>query len=893
MLLHGQHSFGELRLEVKDPSGAVMEISGKLRDLARGTDRSFRTDVRGRHTFADLPFGRYRVEVQSAGFSTQTLPIEVASKTPILRTITMTVGPAAGSAITVVGTTPLAGVGLAPEQIPAPVQAANRLEIEKSGAADLSDFLNRRLTAVHVNEIQGNPFQPDVNYRGYTASPLLGTPQGLSVYVDGVRLNQPFGDVVSWDLIPRIAIEETTLMPGSNPLFGLNTLGGALSIHTKDGVSGPGAALQLNGGSFGRKTADFEHGGSRANGLNWYLAGNLYFEDGWRDGSPSNVRQFFAKPGWQNSRTTLALTAAYVNNSLNGNGMQEQRLLSRDHASVYTKPDFTGNRATFLNLSARHRAGNSKTLSGNAYHRFIRTRSFNGDLNEDSLDQSVYQPGAAERAALTAAGFTGFPASGATAANTPFPFWRCIGNALLQDEPGEKCNALLNRTNTSQHNYGFSGQATWFASSSGRRNQFTAGAAYDRSNVGFRQLTELGYLNPDRSVTGVGAFGDGVTGGTVDDEPYDTRVRLDGRVHSGSLFVTDTLSAGNRWNFTAAGRYNRTTLDNSDRIRPSAGPGSLTGRSVFGRFNPAAGVTFRAWGDLNAYFSYGEGSRAPTSIELGCADPEQPCKLPNAMAGDPPLNQVVTRTFESGVRGGLESNLRWDIGWFRADNRNDLLFVASRQTGFGYFKNFGKTRRQGFEANARVRWGRVAPSAGYTLLDATYESTETVNGSSNSSNDAPAKGLDGVTRIGPGDRIPLIPRHALKAFVDIQATSNMGVDFGLVAMSRSYARGNENNLHEPDGTHYLGPGSSPGFAVANLNARYQASRRVQLFVQVNNVFDRRYSSAAILGVTGFTAQGTFIAREFPPVDGEYPARHATFYAPGAPRAVWGGARIRF
>ena len=165
-----------------------------------------------------------------------------------------------------VGTTPLAGVDLARDEIAAPVQTASARDIQDSGALDLSDFLNRRLNGVYVNEMQGNPFQPDVNYRGYTASPLLGTPQGLSVYMDGVRLNQPFGDVVSWDLIPRIAIAETTLMPGSNPLFGLNTLGGALSIQTKDGRSHPGASLELSGGSFGRKTAEFEHGGSSAKG---------------------------------------------------------------------------------------------------------------------------------------------------------------------------------------------------------------------------------------------------------------------------------------------------------------------------------------------------------------------------------------------------------------------------------------------------------------------------------------------------------------------------------------------------------------------------------------------------------------------------------------------------
>src|SRR5262249_24602692 len=156
---------------------------------------------------------------------------------------------------------------------------------------------------VHVNETQGNPYQPDINYRGYTASPLLGTPQGVSVYMDGVRLNQPFGDVVSWDLIPRIAVSELALMPGSNPLFGLNTLGGALSLQTKDGRSGNRTSLTLGGGSFGRKTAEFEHGGSSSNGLNWYVASNMFFEDGWRQSSPSDVRQFFGKFGWQNALT--------------------------------------------------------------------------------------------------------------------------------------------------------------------------------------------------------------------------------------------------------------------------------------------------------------------------------------------------------------------------------------------------------------------------------------------------------------------------------------------------------------------------------------------------------------------------------------------------------------
>jgi outer membrane receptor protein involved in Fe transport len=265
------------------------------------------------------------------------------------------------------------------------------------------------------------------------------------------------------------------------------------------------------------------------------------------------------------------------------------------------------------------------------------------------------------------------------------------------------------------------------------------------------------------------------------------------------------------------------------------------------------------------------------------------------MAGDPPLKQVVTRTFDAGVRGGHETRWNWSAGWFRAENRNDILFVASNQTGFGYFKNFGRTRRQGLEADINSRIGRFTLGGGYTFLDATYQSPETVDGSSNSTNDAAgtAKGLGGTIQIRPGARIPLIPQHMFKAFADVQATKKFAVDLGLSAFSNSYARGNENNQHQADGVYYLGPGTVPGYAVVNLGARYQVHRHLQVFAEINNLFDRTYYSAAQLGPTGFTADGNFIARPLPAIGGEFPVVHATFYAPGAPRAAWGGIRFQF
>lgn len=882
---------GELRLEVRDPSGAGMQARGRLRGQA--IDRRFESDSQGNAVLGQLAAGRYRLDLAKEGFAPQSILIDVESSA-ISRSVTMALSNAAFS-VNVVSGTPLGGSDLMLEETPAPVQTLAAADLESSGALALSDLMNRRLNGVYLNEVQGNPVQPDLNYRGYTASPLLGTPQGVSIYMDGVRMNQPFGDVVSWDLLPRNSVETVTLIPGSNPLFGLNTLGGALSLETKDGRSAPGTLLDLSGGSFGRKMGALEHGGSNSKGFSWYGAANLFFEDGWRAQSPSNVRQFFGKVGWQGSRTSVFLAASYANNSLNGNGLQDQRLLDRDYNSAYTLYDQTRNRSPFTNLRIQHAASAELTFSGNIYYRYIRTRTFNGDINEDSLDQSVYQPGAAEQAALTAAGYRGFPTSGANAANTPFPFWRCIGNVLLRDEPGEKCNGLLNRGNAQQRNYGASGQLTWSHSFSGLRNQFTAGAAYDRSNTDFSQLSELGYLNPDRTVTGTGAFADGVTGGDVDGEPFDTRVNLDGRIRTGSVFATNTATVSNRWHFTGSLRFNHTNIENRDRIRP-AGPGSLTGNHSFDRVNPAVGLTFDASENLNLYFSYSEGSRAPSPIELGCADPQVPCKLPNAMAGDPPLNQVLTRTLEAGLRGTLPHNLRWSAGWFRGMTRDDILFVASPQTGFGYFKNFGKTLRQGLEANISLRAGRVSAGAGYTLLNAEFRSPEEVNGSSNSTNEDALRGVRGVEstiEIAPGDRIPLVPRHLAKIFADVQVTSKFTLDAGVMASSGMLARGNENNLHQPDGVVYLGAGATNPYAVVNLGARYQLNSKLQFYVTVNNLFNRKYATAAQLSPTGFTDSLTYIARPLPAVNGEFPVRQSTFVAPGAPIGAWGGIRLRF
>jgi outer membrane receptor protein involved in Fe transport len=796
--------------------------------------------------------------------------------------------------VTVIGVTPLTGALVDRDQVAAPVQTATSGDVERSHALDLTSFMNRRIGSVHVNDVQNNALQPDVNYRGYTASPLLGTPQGLSVYLDGMRLNQPFGDVVSWDLIPREALSAMTLVPGSNPLFGANTLGGALALKTKDGTSDPGYALAANYGSDQRRRVALEVGGHAASGVHWFATANELRDDGWREASPTKAKQLFSKLGWRNEATDVALSGSYADTNLTGNGLQDVQLLRHDYASVYTKPDNTRNESYLFNLVMTHKLSENISLAANAYHRAIETRTFNGDINDDSLGESMYQPNADEREALAEAGYTGFPTSGETQANTPFPSWRCIANILLNDEPNEKCNGLLNRTHTDQQDAGVALQATITTPVAGFENQLTVGLSGLKSRAEFSQSSQFGYLLSDRSIgtaDGPGAFADG---SQESEHAFDARVDLEGDTVTRSVYLTDTLEVTPITHLTLSGRYDHTTVDNEDKITAAGEPGSLTAKHRFDRFNPALGLTVTPGKSLSGYVGYNEGSRAPSAIELGCADPENPCRLPNAMAGDPPLEQVVTSTIETGVRGLLSNQLAWNIGVFRATNRDDIMFVADDAAGFGYFKNFGKTRRQGVELGLQRQFGSVYASANYTFLDATYRSEELVLGEGNSSNEEGA-GFEGTIQVEPGDRIPLTPRHLFKAYIGWDVTQQLTANIDLISVSSSFARGNENNEHEADGEFYLGPGKTSGYTVVNFGVEYRPLQAMQIFAQINNVFDREYFTGSQLGSTGFNEAGAFVARPFdgPVVDGERPLLGTTFVAPGAPRAYWLGVRFSF
>ena len=801
--------------------------------------------------------------------------------------------------IEVVGTTPLSSLGVPIEQIPSNIQVVKGSDIQNQQSLGIADFMNQNLSGVNINEAQNNPYQPDVNFRGFTASPLVGTPQGLSVYQDGVRINEPFGDTVNWDLIPQNAISSMTLMPGSNPLFGLNTLGGALSVQTKSGEHYPGGGLQVLGGSFGRWAAEGEYGGKTANGVSYFFAGNKFDENGWRDASPSDVLQGFAKLGWSNEKTDVDISFSGADTDLTGNGYQAQTLLGQagGYDSIYTKPDNTQNQLAFVNGKVSHWLSDELLLTTNAYYRRNKTKTLNGDVNDEY--ETLYTV--------------------------------CNDNSILAGTGCEEHfdQGVNNRSNTTNKSFGGTVQTSWVND----RNLLITGVSIDLGRVGFTQTEqEADGFNASRG------FDAADLSSTID-----TAVDLSAKSRTWSMFATDTFAVTPKLAFTASARYNHTHLNVTDKraalhesscmliadaganlagdviacdttaatsagvegvlgtdpnlVVTSIAGGDAGGTHNYSRLNPAVGMTYAFTPELNTYLGYNEGSRAPSPIETGCADENHPCLLPNAMAGDPPLQQVVAKTFEGGFRGKLGNDTRWSFGAYRAVNHNDLQFIASGTTGAGYFDNVGNTRRQGFDVALNSKVGSFSWAASYSLIDATYQDTFSIVSEANSSRRTNADGVKAIT-VNKGNKMAGIAKHQFKLRGEWQATPNWSIGTTGVAFSDQYARGNENNQHVAmtaaqsvaaggDNNDYAGSGKVKGYAIFNLDTRYNFNASGwQLFGKVNNVFDRKYYSSGLLGENSFNGTNNAFA-----TDAE--STKELFLAPGAPRAAWIGMRYDF
>lgn len=635
------------------------------------------------------------------------------------------------SKIEVVGTTPLPSIGTPINQVPSNVQTGSSKSIDQQQSLDLSEYLDNNLGSVNTSNSVANPYQADVQFRGFTASPLLGTPQGLSVYMDGVRVNEPFGDIVNWDLIPVNAIANINLIPGSNPLFGLNTLGGALAIHTKSGTEFPGVKVTAYGGSWARRAFEFEAGGAdKEKNLDYFVAGNIFKENGWREHSSSDVKQIFGKVGWQNDTSDLDLSLALADTMMNGTQAVPLSTYNNPKQS-YTYPDSIGNQMVMLNLKGSHFLTDDKLVAGNMYYRKNRSNGFNSNAQLDNITNLVV----AQNVAST----------------------------------------------TDQDGFGGTLQLSLLGDLIGHKNQFTVGASADFGRSSFNSDTFVANLVGNQTITDP-------------TQASPAFVRLKTRNDYYGLYATDTFSINDQLHMTLSGRYNVAKINlagTSSDITLAPVNSDLSGNHRYNRFNPAVGFNYNPTNSIGFYAGYNEGMRAATPVELSCADPARPCALPNAFAADPHLEMVVAKTWEGGARGKLTDNVSWNMGLYTTENSNDIQFISTGAAGsFGYFKNVGQTQRRGVELGFSGKFDALTLAANYGYVDATYQSDFTVGSSSNSV--ALANGVTTIN-VSKGDKIPGIARHTLKLRAAYEVTPAWNIGTNIVVSAGQYARGDENN----------------------------------------------------------------------------------------------------
>jgi iron complex outermembrane receptor protein len=714
------------------------------------------------------------------------------------------------------------------DKVPSAIQTLTPQDFQPWVAPTVTDALTRVVPSVSTSDTAVNPFQPDLTYRGFLASPTVGTPQGLAIYQNGVRINEAFGDTVNWDFIPERAIRRLDVFP-SNPVFGLNAIGGAISIEMKNGFNYKGGEIEGIVGSFGRRSVGAQYGAEKDN-VAFYAAADALNDSGWRQRSPSELRRIYTDVGVRGDDTEFHLNFTGASNRFGALAPTPIEMLNRSWSSVYTSPQTYKNQLAFLNATGSYRLSDTWTIKGNAYIRSFRQQHVDGNVSEARPCD---------------------PGPGLCFGDDTTPLIGLDGNQV-PDILGGAIAGSIDRTRTNAVTVGGTVQAASSDKLFGRDNQFVIGASLDHGDVRFKASSELGTIGSDLFITGTGVIlGDPVA-------PVDLNTR---NTYYG-FYLTDTIDLTSRLSLTAGGRFNLAQIRLEDQLGDD-----LNGSHQFSRFNPVIGATYKLTPDVTVYAGYSEANRAPTPAELACADPARPCLLDNFLVSDPPLKQVVSHTYEAGIRGqlalGKNESFNWSFGVFTTDSDDDIIRVRSEIAGRGFFQNAGTTRRQGIEASANYSSDRWTVFATYSLIDATFRNTLTLDSPNNPLAD------NGEITVRPGNHLPGVPRHRFKAGVDYKVWDDWTVGGDMVAVSGQYLGGDESNLNP----------KLPGYWVANLHTNYKVSRQVEVFGMVRNVFDKRYYTA-----------GTFFEADAIPFLGLTDPRTVS---PGAPRAFYAGLRGKF
>ncbi len=736
--------------------------------------------------------------------------------------------------VDVIAPSPLIGSAIDRNTVPAETHVLDSKDLQRQGTPALTGSLNQQIGGAALNAASGNPFQPTFSYHGFAASPLQGTPQGLAVYVNGVRFNQPFGDTVDWDLIPDIAIDRVNL-EGSNPVFGLNALGGSVNIQLKNGFTYHGSETDLSGGSFGQIQGELQYGW-QSGGTATYVAGNALHQNGWRDLQSSDLRNIFGDIGWRSERAELHVNLTAADSALNGPGTSPVQLLAADPSAQFTAPNRISNQYMAFSLTGNADLSEATSVQALAYYRYFLQHVSNGNAPNDTACNN----------------------GSGLLCSSPGMYSTTFGGAFIPDFLGGGQYAQLDSQTTNTNAYGASAQATDARILFGLVNNLVAGISFDGAQTMFTGVSLVGGMTPDRVFVGPSVV--------IDEPGVNTPVRVAVVNAAYGLYAADTVKLTSRLALTVSGRFNAALAD----LRDQNGV-DLTGNHAYDHFNPAVGLTYQFASWLTAYAGYAVANRAPTPAELSCAGPGNACSLANFFVGDPNLKQVVAHTIEAGVRGAFrpaqDATISYQIALFNSDLDDDIAFVNSVTQGRAYFANIGQTRRQGVDIDARLKTGRWSGYLIYSAIDATYR-----NGFVEAAGNNPAAGPNGNLTVRPGDRLPGIPAQQFKAGFDYQITDKWTAGATAIAASGAYLFGDAANL-----TPRL-----PAYVTLDLSTTYQVTGHVQLFAWAQNVTNTRYYTFGTFSPTG----SVFLAQ----APG---ATNPRSYSPAAPIGGFGGVRVSF
>ena len=689
------------------------------------------------------------------------------------------------------------------DKIPSNTQSVSADAFSYTTTAELLQAMERSLPGVSISNQTGNEFQRDINYRGFVAGPVIGTPQGLAIYQNGVRINEVFGDIVNWDLIPEKAINGMTLVP-SNPVYGLNAIGGAISMQMKNGFTYHNVEGEVNGGSYGRFGTSVQAGGEVGN-LSGYFAADAINDAGWRMDTPSSVRRVYADVGARGDQTEFHINFTGANNTFSANPATPVQMLAQNWTSTYTLPQTTQNQLAFLTASATWKPSDTWTYQAVAYFRNFQQTHVDGNPT------NAMNSGCPNPTVLCYPNLDGTVSNLITTTGQTVPASGPLGTSFL----GE-----IDRTWTTTNSFGGSAQVASSEKILGHGNNFVVGVSVDRGLVQFAETSELGTLNANQFpfTQGSGLFIDMPSG---DNAP----VGLSATTLYTGIYATDTFDVTPRLSVTAGARFNFAQINLADELGNAP---QLSGNHEYSHFNPTIGATYKLTPNLTVYGDFSVANRAPTPLELECANPTKPCLIDNALVGDPDLQQVVTYTFEGGLRGHYaigKGQMNWTVGGFHALNTNDIISVASPILGHVFFQNAGNTLRQGIEANLNYTWDRWNIYGNFTYVDATFRNALTLSSPFNPFADA-----NGNIFVVPGDHLPGIPNFRFKAGAEYQITKPWKFGADLVVIGSQWLVGDESNQNP----------KIPISWVVNLHSSYKITDNLEVFGIVRNVFDQHY-----------------------------------------------------